>query len=220
MTDALKSKLISVLESIIEKWLFIIPIFYFIIIILNYRFSTFQYPLKEYFVQFSTSLSTTIIPKQLNALTTVSAVLIGFYVATMSVFGTSISNAILKISKGNKVRSFIEYSCNALSSAFIFLLYSIFLDAIKNKFFNPDFYFVIFLWMIIAAIRFAALVILMYHDNITNATKVIKNDQNVTDRIVALLTSLETFLRYSNSQNIELMEKIKEQRTKAPDIPK
>ena len=126
MTDALKSKLISVLESIIEKWLFIIPIFYFIIIILNYRFSTFQYPLKEYFVQFSTSLSTTIIPKQLNALTTVSAVLIGFYVATMSVFGTSISNAILKISKGNKVRSFIEYSCNALSSAFIFLLYSIF----------------------------------------------------------------------------------------------
>ena len=70
------------------------------------------------------------------------------------------------------------------------------------------------------AIRFAALVILMYHDNITNATKVIKNDQNVTDRIVALLTSLETFLRYSNSQNIELMEKIKEQRTKAPDIPK
>lgn len=200
----------------LEKLLLFLPLVYIIIVICDFVVHG------QHIDHFARLLINNVISEQINTLTTVSAVLIGFYVTTMSVFGTSLSSSILKISKSKLVDKFIEYSVTALVSAFIFLLLSIFLNVLPDKLIKVHIYFTLFLFMITAAIRFAFIVILMYRDNIDSADKIIEQDKKERERLLALLSSMETCFRLNSNekQARKIQEIARMQRESAPDIPK
>jgi hypothetical protein len=212
----IKSTITNIIGVIIEKLLLFFPLVYIIIVLCDFVGHG------QHTDHFARLLINNVISVQINTLTTVSAVLIGFYVTTMSVFGTSLSSSILKISKSKLVDKFIEYSVTALVSAFIFLLLSIFLNVLPDKLIKVHIYFALFLFMITAAIRFAFIVILMYRDNIDSANKIIEQDKKERERLLALLSSMETCLRLKSNekQASKIQEIARTQRKSAPEIPK
>lgn len=193
-----KESLINITASFIEKWILLVPILYLaFVLFINQVFSEQASRIFHSFYD-TNYIYRMMISPQISTLTTVSAVLIGFYVTTMSVFGTSTSHAASKIADGNKTDQFIRYSCTALGSAFCVLLYSIILPILPWIFAKTHLYIACFLYMIFSAIRFAAVVMVMYSDNINSNKGLLgQNSKELCD----LIKRVEDLESYDNRYN-------------------
>lgn len=217
-------KSISLIGIFIEKWLQYLPVIYLLFAGTYSCLGKRKIIFIEEFIEITNALYMIFNnPDKISTFTMVSAILIGFYVTSMSVFGTSLSHAIIKISKNKLTKKFIYYSVTALSSAFVFLLYSIFSDVMKSTFLRTHLYFTIFIIMIIFAIRFSYIILYMYYYNINQATKVAEEEEAKKKELQAIIKSIESYLKYEKNplaerKRNELKKEIKRQRKEAPDI--
>lgn len=215
------SPYLNLISKIIEKWVFCIPIIYLALSIVYTKPSVeFASHLFRYFSHSNFIYKNMIYP-QISTIITVSAVLIGFYVTSMSVFGTSASYATNKIANGNKTDQFIKYSCVALGTAFVVLLYSVVLPVLPWIFAKTHLYIFCFLFMILAALRFAAVVILMYSININTIGGAMNQQVEVFQELVECIKNVK--LQFNQeamaSKLNEIDQENKRQLENAPLLP-
>lgn len=160
---------------------------------------------------------------RLEMLTTISVVLIGFYITVISVFGSSYSQAVVIISKNQYSNLFIKYASYAILSAFIYFLLTIFYDVFQWDFF-VFIYTSIFLWLVANFIRFSLIILLMYKENINKASDIVENEEKYKRELFTILKEIKERYTFNEMQNeIYRFNKIKEisskQRGEAKDIP-
>lgn len=224
--NKIKKALCHIFLEFIESWFMWLPIFYLAstwIVYFHWDISSNS----NAFVKFADnteSIFINLIQPQASTFITVSAILIGFYVTTMSVFGTSVSQAVVKISKGGRSKQFIKYSSSALFFAFLLLIFSIALDVMPWLYIKTHLYITVFLWMLFSAIRFAVIIIVMYWLNINSANEAIKREHEERAQLLTAIQHFESFF-YKMNDNLdnvidEINDEAKSQRDEAPPIPK
>ncbi|MDR5659016.1 hypothetical protein RH915_05900 [Serpentinicella sp. ANB-PHB4] len=136
----------------------------------------------------------------INSLGTISAILIGFNVTIMSVFGTSYSQAVVTISDKKLTSTFTSYAKMSLWSSFIFFLATIFHETVFSFSFSIFIYTFIFLWVLTSFVRFAIIVLRMYEVNIENTSKSSKEKKEESHEITIILREIREQLK--NEKNL------------------
>ncbi|SET55845.1 hypothetical protein SAMN05660297_02759 [Natronincola peptidivorans] len=196
---------------IIEKGLRFIPLG-FILVAVIIKFFSFQIGSVElFYIGVHKFLSEIIFTQtRLEMLSTISVVLIGFNVTIMSVFGSSYSQAIIRISEENLSANFITYSKNSLVASFVFFIITMFFDAIPLEFFI-FIYTTSFLTIIVEFIRFTAVVLKMYEVNIDSASDAVKIQEEERKELIGLLREIKDIYSIQNIQsNTDHYDKMKE----------
>ena len=220
----IKIKFIKCFNQFIEKYLnylaFIFLIIIFAIYVLSIKFSFFQ---KLEITIYSFINLELFIESRISTLTTISVVLIGFYITVMSIFGTSYSKAIVKISRNDLGNKFMNYANISIFITFIYFLLTIFFDIFNNKLFLY-FYSSIFIYTITNFIRFSSIVLKMYKVNITKASNIIDKELKEKKDLMRILKEIRdlNFEEKSKSSGEEfknIKEKTKAEKGNAPEIP-
>jgi len=164
-----------------------------------------------------------LVESRVSTLTTISVVLIGFYITVMSVFGTSQSKAIVKISRNNLGDKFMNYANRSIVTTFIYFLATIFFDLLNHRVLLY-FYTSIFIYMITNFIRFSSIVLAMYKENITEASDIMDQEIKEKKQLLKLLREIKDSNSEINNQDGEerlkkMIEKTEEEKENAPEIP-
>jgi len=164
-----------------------------------------------------------LVESRVSTLTTISVVLIGFYITVMSVFGTSQSKAIVKISRNNLGDKFMNYANRSIVTTFIYFLATIFFDLLNHRVLLY-FYTSIFIYMITNFIRFSSIVLAMYKENITEASDIMDQEIKEKKQFLKLLREIKDSNSEINNQEDEerlkkMIEKTEEEKENAPEIP-
>lgn len=153
---------------------------------------------------------------------TFSAVLIAFYIAIISVFGSTRSFAISKISQYELVAEFVNYSRNAIISTFLFFMLTLLWSSLGG---NTSFIFLFtgFLFLVLFNLsRFTNIVFKIYEINIKNAHSDEINEQNYRNKLIRTVNEIENSLNtdtlYSKTKIRDMNIKIMDQKNSAPEI--
>lgn len=148
---------------------------------------------------------------RMSMLSTISVVLIGIYITVVSVFGSSQSVAIVKISKADLGGKFISYAELALISSFIHFIITIFYY--ESTLFLYI-YSIIFVWMITSFIRFVTVIFKMYKDNINSFAKIIEDDERekreFRNKFFIMYNEIEKLSKKENNNNANKVQSINE----------
>lgn len=173
-------------------------------------------PCKNYVTIIIIFLESSIFDQQrINSLINVSVVLIGFYVTIMSIFGSNSSVAVVAISKANLSHKFTSYIRTALISTFIYLIFTIFYDAIKLEFIIL-LYTINFLWVVVNLIRIAYLSINLYDYNIKQSANIKENEDKNNQEILNLLKDIKNLNQMSKKSHYDFIKnKVKAEKNKS-----
>jgi hypothetical protein len=212
-------------NKFIEKHLNYFGLVFLVITLLLYRFSNNFSIIKKAEIYIYEFLKLELfIESRVSTLTTISVVLIGFYITVMSVFGTSQSKAIVKISRNNLGDKFMNYANRSIVTTFVYFLATIFFDLLNYRVLLY-FYTSIFIYMITNFIRFSSIVLAMYKENITEASNIMDQEVKEKKQLLKLLREIKDSNSERNNQEGEerlkkMMEKTEKEKENAPEIPK
>jgi hypothetical protein len=141
----------------------------------------------------------------------------------MSVFGTSQSKAIVKISRNNLGDKFMNYANRSIVTTFVYFLATIFFDLLNYRVLLY-FYTSIFIYMITNFIRFSSIVLAMYKENITEASEIMDQEVKEKKQLLKLLREIKDSNSERNNQDGEerlkkMIEKTEKEKENAPEIP-
>lgn len=217
-------KVEKALNKLIQKTLPRVSLFFFIITLIIYFFVPKQWGIYDKLINLGSFLREDLfIETKSEMLMTISVVLISFYVTVMSVFGASISNAVLEISKNELSDDFMSYAIEAIISTFTHFIVTIFFDVIKGEYFIYI-YTSILLWVIFNFMRFSAVVLKMYENNIINASKISKQERNERKELMKILIQIKDSqelerVRHDNSHLEDMIDISEKHRKEAKDLP-
>lgn len=224
LTEKTKKNLKYLLNYLIEVIIPIIPYCYIIISALRSLVQVDDLRLAIAFQEFEKNVDAKLFSTtKIEMLTTISVVLIGFYITVMSVFGTSYSKSIIEISGANLGKKFIRYSSLSLGYAFLFLVTAVMYDVFSFTF-KSGLLFFLLIAMLTNCARYTIIVMLMYSTNISSAKQNSDICDNQNKEIISLLHKISSSISVNNITNNQeyiekLKEKLKQQEDNAPHIP-
>ncbi|MFW5794915.1 MAG: hypothetical protein ACOCV1_05485 [Bacillota bacterium] len=211
-------------NKFIEKYLNYLGLVFLITTLLLYGFSNnFSFIRKLEIFIYNFLRFELLVESRVSTLTTISVVLIGFYITVMSVFGTSHSKAIVKISRNDLGEKFMKYANRAIMTTFVYFLATIFFDLLNHRVLFY-FYTSVFIYMITNFIRFSSIVLAIYKENITEASDIMDQEIKEKKQLLRLVREIKDLSFEKNNQDDEeRLKKIKEMTEKekenAPEIP-
>jgi hypothetical protein len=221
---AIKIELKKWFNKFIEKYLNYLGLVFLIITLLLYAFSNnFSFIRKLEIFIYKFLRFELLVESRVSTLTTISVVLIGFYITVMSVFGTSQSKAIVKISRNNLGDKFMNYANRSIVTTFVYFLATIFFDLLNHRVLLY-FYTSIFIYMITNFIRFSSIVLAMYKENITEASDIMDQEIKEKKQLLKLLREIKDSNSERNNKDGEerlkkMIEKTEKEKENAPEIP-
>ncbi|SDC57461.1 hypothetical protein [Halanaerobium congolense] len=211
-------------NKFIEKYLNYFSLVFLVITLLLYGLSNnFSIIKKLEFFIYDFLKFELLVESRVSTLTTISVVLIGFYITVMSVFGTSQSKAIVKISRNNLGDKFMNYANRSIVTTFVYFLATIFFDLLNHRVLLYS-YTSIFIYMITNFIRFSSVVLAMYKENITEASDIMDQEIKEKKQLLKLLREIKDSNSERNNQDSEeklkkMIEKTEKEKENAPEIP-
>ncbi len=204
---------------IIEKWIMKIPIIFaallFFIYLLSYKILFFN---KSYLI-LSNFLNRLFAKDRMSTLINISVVLIGFYVTIMSIFGSNVSAAIVKLSENELSENFIKYIKSGLFFAFSYFFLTIFFDVFKSNLFIII-YTTVFLLVLSSCIRICLISIKLYQYNIENASELSKEAEKNQEQILTLLQEIKDSNQKGKKEKYDKIKMITEkEKRNRKDLP-
>ncbi|MGO4345554.1 hypothetical protein AB4Z45_08690 [Paenibacillus sp. MCAF9] len=155
-----------------------------------------------------------LISLNIGTITTIAAVFVGIYVTVLSIFGSLKVNSFLAHLDKSDVSKLIHYILSALIASFLVIFYSLIMLAIPNPFVRSFMIFILLMYMLLTAFRFAMIISVIYaHDlnriisNLEKEKQEIEEDKHTMHLLGKYLAEKELEdLRHRSSVTAAILE--------------
>ena len=136
-----------------------------------------------------------IFAQNIGTVTTIASVFVGIYFTVLSILGGLKLNSILAVLGESHLLKLIRYLKDAMAASFLLLFYSLIIPVINNEFWMTYFFFTIFLYMVMTAIRFGVNIIAIYEHDFAKLKANIEVERKEKNKMNHVIERLDLYLQ-------------------------